>query len=66
MIHCSESYWGNAALKKFLNDELSYLDIDSEFHYCQWQTKNHAALVTLTTTFEEYKELLTDSINNFT
>ena len=66
MIHCPESYWGNAALKKFLNDELSYLDMDSEFHYCQWQIKNYAALVTLTTTFEEYKELLTDSINNLT
>ena len=66
MIHCSESCWGNAALKKFLDDELRYLNMDSEFHYCQWQTKNYAALATLTTTFEEYKELLTDCINNLT
>ena len=66
MMHHCESCPGSAALKKFLDDELSHLDMDSEFHYCQWQTTDHAALATLTTTFEEYKELLIDSINNLT
>ena len=64
MMHRCESYPGSAALKKFLDDELSHLDMDSEFHYCQWQTTDRVALVTLTMTFEEYKELLIDNINN--
>ena len=64
MHHC-ESCPRSAALKKFLDDELSHLDTDSEFHYCQWQTTDHAALTTFTTTFE-YKELLIDRINNLT
>ena len=64
MHHC-ESCPRSAALKKFLDDELSHLDTDSEFHYCQWQTTDHAALTTFTTTFE-YKELLIGSINNLT
>ena len=65
-MHCCESCTGSAALKKFLDNELSHLDMDSEFHYCQWQTTDCAALATLTTTFEEYKELLINSINNLT
>ena len=66
MMHRCESGPGSAALKKFQDDELSHLDMDSEFHYCQWQTTDPAALATLTMAFEEYKELLTDSINNLT
>ena len=53
MMHRCESCPRSAALKKFLDDELNHLDMDSEFHYCQWQTTNRAALATLTTTFEE-------------
>ena len=64
MHHC-ESCPGSAALKKF-RDELSHLDMDSEIHYCQRQTTDHAAMATLITTFEEYKELLIDNINNLT
>ena len=66
MMHHCESCPERAALKKFLNDELSHLDTDSEFHYCQWETADCAALARLTTTFKEYKELLIDSINNLT
>ena len=40
--------------------------MDSEIHYCQWQTTDRVALATLTTTFEEYKELFIGSINNLT
>ena len=65
-MHCCESCPGCAALKKFLDDELSHLDMDSEFHYCQWQTTDRAALATLTTTFKESKKILIDSINNLT
>ena len=57
---------GCAALKKFLDDELSHLDMDSEFHYCHWQTADCAPLTTLTMTFKEYKEPPIDSINNLT
>ena len=66
MMHCCESCLGSAALKKSLDDELSHLDMDSEFHYYLWPTTDRAALDALTTTFEEYKELLIDSINNLT
>ena len=55
MMHRFESCLVSAALKKFLDDELSHLDMDSEFHYCQWQTTDCAALATLTKTFGEYK-----------
>ena len=66
MMHRCESCPGSAALKKFLDQELSHLDMDSEFHYSQWQTTDRAALVTLITTFEEYKEILINSINKLT
>ena len=66
MMHRCESCPGSAALKKFLDDELSHLDMDSEFHYCQWQKTDRATQAVLTTTFKEYKELLIDSINNLT
>ena len=46
MLRC-ESCPGSAALKKFLDDELSLLDMDSEFHYCRWQIADRAALATL-------------------
>ena len=66
MMHHCESYPGSAALKKFLDDDLSHLDMDSEYHCCQWQTTDCAALATLKTKFKEYKELLLDSMNNLT
>ena len=64
-MHCCESCPASAAVKKFL-DEVSHLDLGSEFHYCQWQTTYCAVLATLTMTFEKYKELLIDSISNLT
>ena len=66
MMHCCESCLRSAALKKFLDDELSHLDMDSEFHYYLWPTTDRAALAALPTTFEEYKQLLINSINNLT
>ena len=65
-MHCCESCPGCAALKKFLDDELSHLDMDSEFHYCHWQTTDCAPLTTRTMTFKEYKGPPIDSINNLT
>ena len=40
--------------------------MDSELHYCQWDTTDRASLTTLTATYEEYKELLVESINKLT
>ena len=65
MYRC-ESCPGSGALKMFLDDELSHQNMDSEIHYCQWQTTDRVALATLTTTFEEYKELFIGSINYLT
>ena len=36
MMHCCESCPGSAAVEKFLDNEVSHLDLGSEFHYCQW------------------------------
>ena len=66
MMRRCESCRGSGVLKKFLDDELSHLDMDSEFYYCQCQKTDHAALATLTTAFEEYKELLINNIINLT
>ena len=49
MMHCCDSCPGSAVLRKFADDELSNMDVDSEFHYCQWQTTYRAALATFTT-----------------
>ena len=49
MMHCCDSCPGSAVLRKFADDELGNLDIDSEFHCCQWETTYRAALATFTT-----------------
>ena len=51
MTHRCESRPESAALKKVLDDELNHLEMDSELHYCQWQTTDRAAMATLTTTY---------------
>ena len=66
MMHRCESCPGSEALEEFLDNELKHLDMESEFHYCQWQTTDRAALVTLTTTYGEYKDLLIETINELT
>ena len=66
MMHRCESCPGSVGLQKFLDDELSHLDMDSELHYCQWQTTDPAALNTMTALYEEYKELLIDCIDKLT
>ena len=66
MMHRCESCPGSEGLEKFLDNELKHLDMDSELHYCQWQTTDRASLETLTTTYGEYKELLIEKINELT
>ena len=63
MMHCCTSCPGINALCKFLEEELSEIDPDFQFHYSQWQTKDRACLVTVTSTCEEYKDTLISAIN---
>ena len=51
---------------KFLEEELSDIDPDFQFHYSQWQTTERAYLVTVISTCEQYKETLTSAINAIT
>ena len=51
-LYCSET----KALRKFLEEELSDIDPDFQFHYSQKQTTDRASLVTVTSTCEEYKD----------
>ena len=57
---------GINALRKFLEDELSDIDPDFQFHYSQWQTRDQASLVMVTSTCEEYKDTLISAINAIT
>ena len=63
MMHCCTSCPGINALCKFLEEELSEIDPDFQFHYSQWQTKDRACLVPVTSTCEEYKDTLISAIN---
>ena len=65
MMHWCESCPGRAGLKKFLNEQLSDVDSESEFHYNQWDTTDRASLTTATT-YEEYKDVLIDAIDKWT
>ena len=66
MMHRCEFCPGRDALKQFLDDQLSEIDAESEFHYNQWDNTDRASLSTVTTTCEEYKEILVDMIDKLT
>ena len=63
--HCTNCP-GTIALHKFLEEELSDIDPDFQFHYSQWQTTDRASLVTVTSTCEEYKDTFISAINTIT
>lgn len=66
MMHRCESCPGNVGLKTFLDEQLNDVDMDAEFHYSQWDTTDRATLTTLTTTYEEYKDIVVENINALT
>ena len=66
MMHQCESCPGRARLKQFLDEQLSDVDSESEFHYNQWDTTDWVSLTTVTTTCEEYKAVLIDAIDKLT
>ena len=61
-----ESCPGREGLKNFLDEQLSDVDLDGEFHYNQWDTTDRAALTTHTNTYEDYKDILIDAIDQLT
>ena len=66
MMHCCTNCPRTNALRKFLEEELSDIDPDFQFHHSQWQTTDRASLVTVTSTCEEYKDTLISAINAIT
>ena len=64
-MHQCESCLGRAGLKQFLDEQLSDVDSESEFHYNQWDTTHSALLITVTTC-KEYKDVLIDAIDKLT
>ena len=65
MMHQCESCPCRAGLKQFLDELLSDVDSESEFHYNQWDTTDQASLTTVTTICKEYKDLLIDATDTF-
>ena len=63
MMLCCTNYSGANTLCKFLEVELSDIDLDFRFHYSQWQTTYRASLVMVTSTCEEYKDTLISALN---
>ena len=47
MIHHCESCPGMERLKEFLDEQLSDVDLDIEFHYSQWNSRDRATLATM-------------------
>ena len=66
MVHHFTNCPGTNTLCKFLEEELSDIDPDFQFHYSQWQTADRASLLTITSTCEEYKNTLIPAINTIT
>ena len=65
-MHRCESCKGRAGLKQFLDEQLSHIDSESEFHYNQRDTTDWVSLTTVATTCEEYKDVLIDAIDKLT
>ena len=59
MMHRCTYCPGTNALRKFLEDELS----SAQCHYSQCQTTDRVSMVTVTSTWEEYKDTLVSAIN---
>ena len=66
MMHRCTNCPGANALRKLLEEQLSDIDPDFQFHYSQWQTTDRASLVMVTSTCEEYKDTLISAINAIT
>ena len=65
-MHRCELYPGTATLKKFLDQDFNEHEDDEKFNYCQWDITDWVILTTFPATYREYKETLTDVIDNLT
>ena len=65
-MHRFECCPGTATLKKFLDQELNEHEDHEKFNYCQWDTMDQVILTAFTATYEEYKEILIDVIDDLT
>ena len=61
MIHQSNNCPKTDTLLEFLDKQLG-----EHFHYSQLEATDRASLLTVTTTFEEYKEALIAATNSLT
>ena len=66
IMHQCGSCPGTATLKEFLDQELNEYEDDEKFGYCQQDTTDRAILTTFTATYKQYKETLTDVIDDLT
>ena len=66
MMHPCTNCLGTNALYKFLEEELSDIDPDFQFHNSEWQTTDRTSLVIVTSTCEEHKNTLKSAINAIT
>ena len=65
MMHCCTNC-PETNTCKFLEEELSDIDLDFQFDYSKWQTTDRVFLIMVTSTCEEYKDTLISAINAIT
>ena len=66
MMHHCKSWPGIGGLKEFLDEQLSDVELDIEFHYSQWNVADCATLATMTTTYKDYREIPIETIDKLT
>lgn len=64
MMHRCDNCPGTDALFEFLDKKLGEFYADEHFHSLHWETTDRTSLLTITTTFEVYKEVLITAINS--
>ena len=62
-MHRYETCPGRAGLKQFLDEQVCDVDSEREFLYKKWSSADRMSLTTVTTTCEEYKDVLIDAID---
>lgn len=64
MMHQFDNCPGIDVLLESLDKKFGEFDADEHFHSLHWETTDRTSLLTVTTTFEEYKEVLITAINS--
>ena len=66
MVHRCTNCSGTDNLLAFLDEQLSEMDADQEFHFNKWESTDRSQLITPTVTIEEYKNLVIECIEELT